>query len=319
MDDLGTGDTIDDFEILGVLARSGMGSAYKARQRSNGKIVLLKVPHLHFESDVVFYSRFQREERIGQRLSHRAIAKVFECPDKSRPYIVMEYVDGPSLWQTMKTTDRLPVERVLDLGRQLCEALEYMHSEGVVHRDLKPENIVVDREGRPHIIDFGVALDLGARRITWGPLSSRIGTPEYMAPEQIRGKRGDARTDIYALGIILYELLSGASPFEAAGTAALFHAKKSQSPRPLVDAAPAIDRSVAAAVMRAIAHNPAQRYSSAAEMLVVLRDPSRLDAVASTGRLERGSPHPILQRALVWLGMACFLVLCFAWLVARAR
>ncbi len=312
--ELEPGDLLDDFEVSSVLARSGMGSVFKARQRSTGRTVVLKVPHLHFESDVMFFSRFQREERIGLRLDHRAIVKFIACADKSRPYLVMEHVEGQSLWRLMGglRPAHVPVDRVLAIGRQLCEVLAYMHGEGVVHRDLKPENIVVDAEDGVHIIDFGIALDLSARRLTWGRLSARLGTPEYMAPEQVRGKRGDARTDVYALGLILYEWLGGASPFVAADPVTLMNARCKREPRPLHEVAPDLDSDIAAVIMRAIARDPRSRYASADELLGALRDPSRAVAMAGPGAArpnrDRGGATPLRALAAA-LGVLCAVLL----------
>jgi eukaryotic-like serine/threonine-protein kinase len=298
--DLEPGDVLDDFEISSVLARSGMGSIFRAKQRSTGRAVVLKVPHLHFESDVAFYSRFLREERIGLRLDHHAIVKVIPNAKRSRQYLVMEYVEGPSLWRMMKAQGRIPVDLALDIGRQICEALAYMHRAGVVHRDLKPENIVIDSSDRAHIIDFGIALDFSDRRITWGRLSSRLGTPEYMAPEQIRGKRGDGRVDVYALGIILYEMLSGRSAYVAESPALLIKAKSKRDARPLSDVAPNVDPRIAAVISRAIARDPKDRYANADAMLDALRDPSRAQE-EQTARTPAEGPRGFWPRLVASL------------------
>jgi len=272
-DNIDPGDVLDDFQIIRVLARSGMGSVYRARERSNGREVVIKLPHLAFESDPAFYSRFDREERIGLRLDHPAIAKTLPVTDKSRPYIVMEYVEGRSLWEIVKTEGRQPVSRALDVGRQLCEAVAYLHRQGVVHRDLKPQNIIVDAVGGVHIIDFGISLDRTARRITWGGLSALLGTPEYMAPEQVLGKRGDARTDVYALGTILYEMLSGSLPYSARDASTLMHLKLREGPRHLKEVAEHLDPALAEAIMHALAREPSERYPDVGILLDVLNNP----------------------------------------------
>jgi eukaryotic-like serine/threonine-protein kinase len=318
--DLEPGDVLDDFEIVSVLARSGMGSVFKARRRSTQAMVVLKVPHMRFECDVMFFARFQREERIGLRLDHPSIAKVIAYADKSRQYLVMEHVQGQSLWRLMLDGERrISVERVLDMGRNICEALAYMHGEGVVHRDLKPENIVVDANDGIHIVDFGIALDLSASRLTWGHFSARLGTPQYMAPEQVAGKRGDARTDVYALGLILYEMLAGAPAFAARGPVAAMKARTQQDPHPLADVAPGLDAAVAALVMRALARDPRDRYTGAEEMLEALRHPSL--ALASPERCpSRCSAAAATRgRALAGAGVICALLLTLLWLVVGAR
>jgi eukaryotic-like serine/threonine-protein kinase len=320
--ELEAGNVIDDFEILSVMARSGMGSIFKARQRSSGRMVVLKVPHIHFESDVMFFSRFQREERIGLRLDHHAIVKAVPYHDKSRQYLVMECVEGQSLWCMMGglgARRRIPVELAVDIGRQVCEALTYMHREGVIHRDLKPENIVIDANQRAHIIDFGIALDFSSRRLTWGRLSTRLGTPEYIAPERLRGRRGDARVDIYAIGLILYELVSGASAFVADGPRAIMLLKCKQDPRPLREVAPDLEPQVAAVIMRAIARDPSDRYATADEMLRALRDPSRAVSVLAADLSRPGQRSGTRGRPLAWPGLLFALFLALVWMAARTR
>jgi serine/threonine protein kinase len=308
--DLDPGDVVDGFRIERVLARCGMGSVFKAHAYATGATVVLKVPHLRFECDVVFYSRFQREEQIGLRLCHPGIARVLPAADKSRPYLVIEYVEGRSLCHALASEGRIAPERAKAIGRQICEAVAYMHGQGVVHRDLKPENVVLDASGMPRIVDFGIALDYRDRRLTWGRLSNRLGTPEYMAPEQIRGRRGDARVDIYALGAVLYELLSGTTPYAGGSVGVLLKAKLRDDPRPLSDAAPGVDPALAAVVMRALARDPSARFSSAVDMLSALTDPSRLATLEAT-RIPRLSPSTI-RMALLYVAL-----LGMAWLLTR--
>ena len=310
---LAPGDALDGFDVRTVLSRGGMGSVFKAQERTTGRTVVLKVPHPHMECDVVFFSRFEREEKIGLRLRHPSIAAVLPVSDKSRPYLAMEYVEGTSLYQSMMTEGRFSVDRALAIGRQVCEALVYMHSQKVVHRDLKPENILLDDEGRVRIIDFGIALDFDSRRLTWGRLSSRLGTPEYMAPERIRGRRGDDRVDVYALGFILYEMIAGVTPYEAPTLSDLLKAKTDRDPRPLSDVAPDVTPAVAEVIMRAIAVDPHDRYASAEEMLAALKDPTSAPVPRPHARrsakaidhLRAGSVWLVVfvtLAALVWFG-----------------
>jgi serine/threonine-protein kinase len=237
--------------------------------------VVLKVPHEHLESDVVFYERFRREEEIGRRLDHPGIVRSVFLPEKSRLYLAMEYVPGGSLRALLSSARRLPLERALDIARQLCLALHYLHDLGVVHRDLKPENVLlVPPEGSVKLLDFGIALLGSARRLTWAGLSGVLGTPDYMAPEQIHGRRGDARTDVYALGTVLYEMVTGHLPYEAPETMALLHAKTHRDPIPASAHLGGIDPGLDALLARALARDRDARYANASEMLVDLEDPS---------------------------------------------
>ena len=159
---------------------------------------------------------FRREVEIARHLHHPGIQRPIEFTDnRSRPYMVMQYVEGETLRATLSREKKLPVEKAVDFGQQLAAAMAYAHSQGVVHRDLKPENVLVTPDGRLVVTDFGVALMAGARRLTWRWFSTALGTPDYMSPEQIQGKRGDARTDVYAIGVMLYEMLAGRVPWEA--------------------------------------------------------------------------------------------------------
>src|SRR6266480_3915036 len=213
MGDLAPGETVDQYQVLDVIARSGMATIFRARDLENGHTVALKVPHLQYASDMVFHERFKREEEIGQRLDHPAVIKVFQPREKSRLYLAMEYVDGELLRDRLRRERRLPSETAVALAIAIADALAYLHDHGVVHRDLKPENIMVTADRRVKLVDFGIALDTTLRKMTWAGLSQTVGTPDYMAPEQVKGKRGDARSDLYALGVILYEMLTGRVPF----------------------------------------------------------------------------------------------------------
>src|SRR5579871_3686684 len=232
MREVSVGEKLDQYQLTEVIARSGMASIFKAIDTRDGQIVAIKVPYMQFESDVVFYSRFQREEEVGRRLDNPHIVKVLTPEKKSRMYIAMEYVDGISLRAIMRDLRPMPVDKALDYSRQLCASLVYMHSQKVVHRDLKPENVLVTSDGTLKIMDFGIALDESARRLTWSGLSSTIGTPDYMAPEQVSGRRGDVRTDVYAMGTILYEMLTGELPYDGSNVYAMMKAKTTEDPQP---------------------------------------------------------------------------------------
>ncbi len=267
------GDRLDQYQLTDLLARSGMASIWKAVDLESGRSVALKIPHLQYESDIVFSERFRREEEVGQELDHPNLVKILKPREKSGMYMAMELVEGKSLRALMDGKTPMPRERALDYVRQLVDALQYLHDHGVVHRDLKPENVLVTKDGRVKILDFGIALFAGERRMTWAGFSHTVGTPDYMAPEQGRGRRGDPRTDVYAVGTMLYELLTCHFPFESGNPRALLRAKATEEPRPPSYWIPDFDPSLEAIILRAIERDPRDRYGSARQMLADLEHP----------------------------------------------
>ncbi len=266
------GESLDQYRLTDLLARSGMASIFKAHDTFSGATVALKVPHVQLEADIVFSQRFEREEKIGQLLDHPHVVRILKPREKSRMYMVMEYVEGTSLRALMRGHP-LPREQALDVARQVGEALVYLESKGVVHRDIKPENVLLTADGQVKILDFGIALSQASRRLTWGALSNAVGTPDYMAPEQIRGRRGDARTDVYALGMLLYEMLTGKLPFDSPDARSLLRAKAAEEPRSPSYYVKDFDPGLEAIILKAIARSPRDRYPSAAALLADLRDP----------------------------------------------
>jgi|SRR5581483_455820 len=316
MREVTAGDTLDQYRLTELLARSGMASIYKATDAVSGQTVALKIPHPQLESDVVFFQRFQREEDIGQRLDHPGIVKVLRPRDKSRMYIAMEYVAGQSLRAVLQDEGPLDPARALSIALQITDALEYLHRQRVVHRDLKPENVLLTDGERIKILDFGIALDEKARRMTWAGLSSAIGTPDYMAPEQIAGRRGDERTDVYAVGTMLYEMLTGKLPHAAPNPHALLRAKANDEPRLPSYYLPSVDPALEAIVMRAIARAPRDRYATVAELAAHLRDPTSAPPLDAGPSRPRRRSLLLLRRAalplvilLVFTGLAALVAL----------
>jgi serine/threonine-protein kinase len=287
MRDLLAGDRVDQYELTEFLARSGMASIFKAIDHRTGATVALKVPHLQYESDIAFYQRFEREEKIGQRLDHPNVVRVLVPEKKSRMYLVMEFAEGRSLRTLMKEHQRMSTVDALGITKQICSALVYLHAHGIVHRDLKPDNVIVAKDGTIKLLDFGIAMDESARRLTWFGLSTAGGTPDYMAPEQVRGRRGDVRTDIYALGTLLYEMLTGELPFVAGSGHAMMRTKVNEDPRPPHEVFGEIDPKLEEIILRAIERSPRERYATAKEMLEDLEDPSRVVIRDRTPRAGR--------------------------------
>jgi len=202
------GDQLDHYRLDSVVALSGMATVFRATDLDTGIQVAIKVPHPEMEGDPILYDRFQREQDIGTRMQHSGVMKVLPNPDRTQVYMVMEWLDGRLLRTIMNEEKPLPLDRAVGITIGISEALEYIHSQGVVHRDLKPENVMVDADDQIRLIDFGIAANAGARRLTFANFSQSMGTPDYISPEQVRGKRGDERSDVYSLGVMLYEMLT---------------------------------------------------------------------------------------------------------------
>src|SRR5580692_1991764 len=211
LDRLEAGAQIDSYRIEAPIARSGMASIYRAVDTRDNRVVALKIPHPDLEADPILFDRFQRESAIGEKLNHPRIMRVFGGEKRSRIYMVMEWCEG-RLLRDILNDGRIDPDRAIRIAVAVLEALEYIHENGVVHRDLKPENIMVDADDNVKLIDFGIAGDSASKRLTYANLTAALGTPNYISPEQVKGKRGDGRSDIFSVGVILYEMLTGKLP-----------------------------------------------------------------------------------------------------------
>jgi serine/threonine protein kinase len=305
------GDLLDHFELEGVVATSGMATVFRAKDMRTGEQVAIKVPHPEVESDPTLFDRFRREEEIGTRIHHPGVMKVLPNPGRTQVYMVMEWLDGTLLRQIMAEQKPLPVERAVKLTVAICHALEHIHAEGVVHRDLKPENIMVGSDDSVHLIDFGIAASAGSRRLTFAHFSQSMGTPDYISPEQVRGKRGDARSDVYALGVMLYEMLAGSVPFRGENPFAVMNDR-------LLN--PEITPQMQEIIYRALEREPKNRYASAREMA---HDLEHQDQVGVAERVEEAQweqrQSPVTRQWLMYAGLAMIpvVVLLVMFLVAK--
>jgi len=273
------GSKIDHYEIIRMLGHGGMNHVYHARDMLNQQDVVLKIPNDDLIGNIAVFERYRREAEIGSRLEHPHIQHLLNIDEeRSDNYLVVEYIRGRTLRAVLDehAPEPLPPEEAVRIILQVCDALAYAHEHGVFHRDIKPENIMLLDNGDIKIIDFGIALLEGARRVTWRGLSGTVGTPDYMSPEQLRGERGSAASDIYAAGVVLYEMLCGHTPFERENIFAAMNDHISQDPPSILQFNPRISPALATVVMHAIRRDPEKRYKSMRDML---HDLANLDDV----------------------------------------
>jgi serine/threonine-protein kinase len=305
-----TGDTLDHYRLEATVARSGMSTLYRATDLNSGRQVALKVPHAEMESDPILLERFKREQEIGQELDHPGVVKTYNSEQRSRPYMVIEWVEGRLLRailneEGLDNKGRLPIDRAVKVTLGICDALDYMHKHGVVHRDLKPENVMVDGEDHIKLIDFGIAMKEDARRLTFAGPSPMLGTPDYISPEQVKGQRGDQRSDIYALGAMLYEMVTGEPPFSGPNPLAVMNERVLTDPKPVRKLNPEISPQLQEILQRALERDPRHRYPTALEMAWELE---HQDLVG----VEEGARRPPLHKRIFPGGRKMLLYACLA-------
>ena len=321
MTQLHTGDKLDHYTIQNVAARSGMASIFRATDERSGQTVAIKIPHPEMEADPVFYDRFLREQEIGEKLDHPNVMKVFPNGDHSQLYMAMEWVDGRLLRQILNEQKKFPAERAVKLVLQIAQALEYIHSKGVVHRDLKPENIMVNTADGIKLIDFGIAANVGSKRLTFAKFSQTMGTPDYISPEQVKGKRGDARSDIYALGVMLYEMLTGKVPFTGANAFIIMNDRLLNNPVPPREIDPSISPQLQEIIYRAMEREPAKRYQSAREFVQDLQHPEQVGVATDREELSNWKvrKQPRTRQILFYIAMALIPIVIFGILLWVAK
>jgi serine/threonine protein kinase len=317
------GDTLDHYRIDATVARSGMATLYRATDVNTGRQVALKVPHPEMEADPVLVERFKREQEIGQVLDHPGVVKTFNSEERSRLYMVIEWVDGRLLRTILNEEGPLPVERAESITLHICDALDYMHKRGIVHRDLKPENVMVNDQDEIKLIDFGIAMKEDARRLTFVNVSSMLGTPDYISPEQVQGKRGDQRSDMYALGIMFYEMLTGQVPFSGPNPLAVMNERLVKDPTPPRELNPGIPPEVEEIVFRALERDPRHRYPSAHEMEWDLEHKEQVGVEDRGYRPPRRGAASLLdklnKRMLLYAGLALVPIVLFVLMLVLAK
>jgi serine/threonine-protein kinase len=320
MNSVRAGDQLDHYQIEQLVARSGMASIFKGIDLRTGRPVAIKIPHPEMECDPIFFERFHRETDIGAKLDHPGVMKVFVDEDRQRVYMVMEWVEGRLLRRLMSEQRKFPPERAITIALRILDALGYIHSHGVVHRDLKPENIMIDDDDNIKLIDFGIAANAGARRITFAKLSNTMGTPDYISPEQVKGKRGDARCDLYALGVMLYEMLMGKVPFQGPNPFAIMNDRLLNNPMPPRELDPSISPQLQEIIYRALERDPANRYQTAAEFAHDLEHPEDV-GVADRPELRdwRRRRSPLVRRVLFYLLLVLIPLVIFGVLLYVAK
>jgi serine/threonine-protein kinase len=316
------GDQLDHYRIDEVVARTNMTTIFRGWDLDAGRPVAIKVPHFEVESDLVFFDRFRREQAIGGKLDHPCVIKMLADGDQSRLYIAMEWLEGRLLREILNEEEKLPVGRAVKITVGICQALDYIHRHEIVHRDLKPENIMVDASDNIKLIDFGIAGAAGARRLTFGRMSHTMGTPDYISPEQVKRKRGDARSDIYALGVMLYEMLTGKMPFQGPSSLAIMNDRLLNNPVPPRELNPEISSALQEVMYRALERDPRNRYPSAREFAWDLEHLDQI-GVAARSELEdwklRRPPKTRSVFLYVALAMIPVLILVLMFSLARHR
>src|SRR5450432_201816 len=327
----------DRYDLSDVLGYGGMAEVFRGRDIRLGRDVAVKTLRVDLARAVSFHARFRREAQSAASLNHPAIVAVYDTGESMLdgvpvPYIVMEYVEGRTLRDLLKTERRVMPTRALEITAEILAALDYSHRNGIIHRDIKPANVMLTPAGDVKVMDFGIARSVAQASVAVTQTAAVIGTAQYLSPEQARGEQVDPRSDVYSTGCLLYELLTGTPPFtgDSAVAVAYQHVREDPIPpsRVNTDVSPAID----AIVLKAMAKNPANRYQSAAEMredieralsgvpvqaTPLLHDQTVSIAPIGNDEIERRQPRG--RRSLVYIMLTLIAIALFIFLGILAR
>jgi serine/threonine protein kinase/beta-lactam-binding protein with PASTA domain len=305
----------DRYELEGVVGRGGMAEVYKARDLRLDRAVAIKTLRTDLARDQTFQARFRREAQSSASLNNPSIVAVYDTgEDRSSglpvPFIVMEFVDGRTVRDLLIEGHRLLPERTLEIVSGVLRALEYSHQAGIVHRDIKPGNVMVTRNGDIKVMDFGIARAMNDEQATMTQTAQVIGTAQYLSPEQARGERVDARSDLYSTGCLMYELLTGRPPFTGDSPVAIAYQHVRENPVPPSQIDPSLPPWADSIVLKAMAKSPADRYQSAAEMnadiqraasgmqvAAAMQPPTRLDYYDYPQRTQQMGPQTMMGAA----------------------
>ncbi len=316
---IGPGAQLDHYRIESVVAQGRIATTFRATDMHTNRQVALEIPRPEIEADPVLLQRFQREEEIDKTLDHPGLIKLIEkhgdAAGSGQSYLVREWFEGTSL-RDLLPQGKLEPERAVHIAVSICAVAEYVHSRGIVLRDLEPEHILVGADDQVKLIHIGVSSKFGARRLTFTKLSQVIGSSQFVSPEELLGKRADARSDIYSIGVMLYEMLTGQLPFQGPR----MDERLTSYPVPPRELDPGISPQLQEVIYRAMEREPKNRYATAREFA---RDLTHLDEVGVTDRPElrewRKQPASLSRKVLLYAAITLIPIVIFGLMLLFAR
>lgn len=320
-----SGEQLGSYSINRLITRSGAASIFQGTDLRTGRSVSIKIPHPEVAGKPRLLERFHREARIGRKLNHPGVVKVLPEDQADQLYIVSEWIDGRSLREVLNEENKIAPERAVRIALGVCDVLAYIHGQEIVHCDLKPENIIIDDTDHITLIDFGIAVHGAGGMLSFANRSTVMGTVDYVSPEQVKGKRVDAGSDVYALGTVLYEMLTGVVPFHAANPLAALNQRLVSDPTPPSDLNPEISPQLQKVVLHALERDRNARYAGAVEFARDLEQAGALEKEANSAAATRvskmeGFMSPRQMEGFVFFAASMIPILVvFALLVLAAR